>query len=103
MGGRRMGGEVLSEKSVLHHSGSATLARRRGENAKIGHLAPLLGKPIYSCGIAVQDTFCIAKHRVLENGCPFGIGLLHNHDQIPKQNGGARHKPQNLLEIFNQK
>ena len=66
-----------------HHSGSAILARRRGENAKIGHLAPLLGKPIDSCGMAMQDTFCTTKHKVLENGCPFSIRLPHHYDQIP--------------------
>ena len=76
--GREGEGGWRPPECAPHHSGSAILARRRGENAEIGHVAPLLGKPIDSHGMAVQDTFCIAKHKVLENGCPFGIGLLQS-------------------------
>ena len=65
-------------------------------------IAPLMGRMIDSDEIARRSAFCIAKHTVLENLCPFRVGLLHKHDQIPKQNGGARHKPQNVLEFFSQ-
>ena len=77
-------------------------ARRQGESAKIRSVAPLVGEAIDSRKMARRHTCCIVKRTELENMCPFRVGLLHKNDQIPKQNGAARHKPQNLLKIFSQ-
>ena len=50
---------------------------------KSGCIAPLSGQTIDLSTMASGHAFCIVKHMVLDNVCPFRVVLLYSHDRNP--------------------
>ena len=59
-----------------------------------------MGETIDLIRMVNGHAFCIVKHMVLEDMCPFRAGLLHDHDRNPNSYSGAEHKVRKVLEIF---